>query len=135
MPDITTLIQSGAANPWLYLPLAIVLGALHALEPGHSKSMMAAFIIAVRGTPGQAVLLGLSAAFGHTIVVWVIALIGLWLGDRLILDKAEPWLLIASGLLIVALALRIVGLIGTETEGDHGHGHGSYGDSVHGHGH
>ncbi|KPL54229.1 hypothetical protein ABB55_20070 [Prosthecomicrobium hirschii] len=133
MPDITTLIQSGAANPWLYLPLAVLLGALHALEPGHSKSMMAAFIIAVRGTPGQAVLLGLSAAFGHTIVVWVIALIGLWLGDRLILDKAEPWLLIASGLLVVALALRIVGLIGTETEGDHGHG--SHGHSAHGHGH
>lgn len=138
MPDITTLIQSGAANPWLYLPLAVLLGALHALEPGHSKSMMAAFIIAVRGTPGQAVLLGLSAAFGHTIVVWVIALIGLWLGDRLILDKAEPWLLIASGLLVVALALRIVGLIGTETEGDHGHGshgHSAHGHSAHEHGH
>lgn len=133
MPDITTLIQSGAANPWLYLPLAVLLGALHALEPGHSKSMMAAFIIAVRGTPGQAVLLGLSAAFGHTIVVWVIALVGLWLGDRLILDKAEPWLLIASGLLVVALALRIVGLIGTETEGDHGHGHGGHRHGRHDH--
>src|SRR5690242_15846931 len=46
MPDLAGLIQAGAANPWLYLPAAILLGALHALEPGHSKSMMAAFIIA-----------------------------------------------------------------------------------------
>jgi nickel/cobalt exporter len=32
---------------------AIVLGALHALEPGHSKTMMAAFIVAIRGTVWQ----------------------------------------------------------------------------------
>ena len=57
MPDITQLIQSGAHHPWVYLPLAVVLGALHALEPGHSKSMMAAFVIATRGTPAQAALL------------------------------------------------------------------------------
>ncbi|MEQ1714521.1 MAG: hypothetical protein ABL907_00830, partial [Hyphomicrobium sp.] len=31
-------------------PVAVLLGALHGLEPGHSKTMMAAFIIAVRGT-------------------------------------------------------------------------------------
>ena len=54
-----------------------MLGALHALEPGHSKSLMAAFIIAIRGTIPQAVLLGLSAAVGHTLIVWLLALIGL----------------------------------------------------------
>jgi nickel/cobalt exporter len=114
MPDIAHLIEAGAANPWLYLPVAVVLGALHALEPGHSKSLMAAFIIAVRGTPGQAVLLGVSAAIGHTIVVWAIAALGLTLGDRLILDKAEPWLVLVSGLLVVALALRIFFLLRRE---------------------
>src|SRR5690348_3802166 len=92
VPDIAAIIQSGASNPWLYLPLAVVLGALHALEPGHSKTMMAGFIVAVRGTPGQATLLGVSAAVGHTIVVWGLALLGLYLGDRMILDRAEPWL-------------------------------------------
>jgi len=42
VPDIARIIQSGGANPWFYLPAALRLGALHALEPGHSKSMMAA---------------------------------------------------------------------------------------------
>ena len=50
MPDIAAIIQAHAANPWAYLPLAVLLGALHALEPGHSKSMMAAFVVATRGT-------------------------------------------------------------------------------------
>ena len=47
MPDIATIIQNGAGNAWLYLPLAVLLGALHSLEPGHSKSLMAAFIVAI----------------------------------------------------------------------------------------
>ncbi len=124
MPDIATLIQNGAANPWLYLPVAVLLGALHALEPGHSKSMMAAFIIAVRGTARQATLLGVSAAIGHTIVVWAIALVGLYLGDKLILDKAEPWLILGSGLLIIGLAFRIFWILEREQHYDHDHAHG-----------
>ena len=129
MPDITTLLQSGAANPWTWLPLAVLLGALHALEPGHAKSVMAAFIIAVRGTVGQAVLLGLSAAAGHTIIVWGLAALGLWLGDRLILDRAEPWLTFVSGLLIMLLALRLFLVLRPHTAHDHEHAH------AHGHDH
>lgn len=123
MPDITSLIQSGSTNPWFYLPIAVLLGALHALEPGHSKSMMAAFIIAVRGTARQAALLGLSAAVGHTIIVWAIAALGLYLGDKMILGKAEPWLVLVSGLLIVGLAFRIFFMLRKEQEHDHEHGH------------
>ncbi|XLM23131.1 nickel/cobalt efflux protein RcnA, partial [Chromobacterium piscinae] len=36
------MLQQG--NAWLFIPSAIALGALHGLEPGHSKTMMAAFI-------------------------------------------------------------------------------------------
>ena len=122
MPDIASLLQAGAANPWLYLPFAVALGALHALEPGHSKSMMAAFVVATRGTPAQAALLGGSAAVGHTLVVWALAGLGLWLGDKLIYEHAEPWLVFVSGLLIVALAARILWIFRAERH-DHGHGH------------
>ena len=131
MPDIAGIIQSGAANPWLYLPVAILLGALHALEPGHSKTLMAGFIVAVRGTPAQAILLGLSAAVGHTIVVWGLALLGLYLGDRLILERAEPWLVLVSGLLIMALAFRILGML----RGGHDHHHDHHKNEHHTHGH
>src|ERR1700741_4506704 len=76
MPSLADLLQQGTTHAWLFVPTAILLGALHGLEPGHSKTMMAAFIIAVRGTVGQAVLLGLCATISHTAVVWVIALGG-----------------------------------------------------------
>ena len=76
MTDFAALLQQGASNAWLFIPSAILLGALHGLEPGHSKTMMAAFIVAVRGTLTQAVLLGLSATISHTAVVWAIALGG-----------------------------------------------------------
>lgn len=60
MQSLPDLLQQGTTHAWLFVPTAILLGALHGLEPGHSKTMMAAFIIAIRGTVGQAVLLGLS---------------------------------------------------------------------------
>ncbi|HDK9765593.1 TPA: hypothetical protein PVS90_000395 [Escherichia coli] len=41
MTEFTTLLQQG--NAWFFIPSAILLGALHGLEPGHSKTMMAAF--------------------------------------------------------------------------------------------
>lgn len=138
MPDIASIIQGGATNPWLYLPAAILLGALHALEPGHSKTMMAGFIVAVRGTPAQATLLGLSAAVGHTIVVWGLALLGLYLGDKLILERADPWLVLVSGVLIMALAVRIFWMLRRQHEhhvhehAHHGHGHDSHGHGEHG---
>lgn len=80
MTPLSGLLQQGTARAWLFIPSAILLGALHGLKPGHSKTMMAAFIIAVRGTVAQAVLLGLAATISHTAVVWLVALVGLRLG-------------------------------------------------------
>jgi nickel/cobalt transporter (NicO) family protein len=121
MPDIAAIIQGGGSNPWLYLPLAVLLGALHALEPGHSKSLMTAFIVAIKGTWRQAILLGVSAAVGHTIVVWVLALIGFSIGDKLILERAEPWLILISGLLIIILAYRLLRSVWPSGSGHHHH--------------
>ncbi len=146
MPDIPALIQSGAANAWLLLPVAVVLGALHALEPGHAKSMMTAFIVAIHGTAAQAVLLALSATVGHTIVVWVLAILAWQLQDTGVLEKAEPWLLLLGGLLIVVIALRILSRLGVPASAhqhayghthahDHGYGHSDEHDHYDHHGH
>src|SRR5471030_2693381 len=82
MPSFQDLITQGAANAWLFIPSAILLGALHGLEPGHSKTMMAAFIVAVRGTVAQAVLLGLAATLSHTFVIWALAAAALKFGSQ-----------------------------------------------------
>src|SRR6478609_7573959 len=107
MPDLAQIIQAGSGHVWFYLPVAVVLGAFHALEPGHAKSLMAAYIISIRGTPRQAALLGLSAAVGHTIIVWILVIAALLLGQNLIAEQAEPWLTLLSGVLVVLLAVRM----------------------------
>lgn len=91
MTDFSTLLQQGVANAWLFIPSAILLGALHGLEPGHSKTMMAAFIVAIRGTVKQAVLLGLAATISHTSVVWLIAFGGMYISQKFTAESAEPW--------------------------------------------
>ena len=99
------MLQQGSGSAWLFVPSAIALGALHGLEPGHSKTMMAAFIIAVRGTVAQAVLLGLSATVSHTAVVWAVALLGLYFGQNTDVLASEPYFQLLSGALIIATAI------------------------------
>lgn len=71
---------------------------------GESKTMMAAFIIAIRGTLTQAVLLGLAATASHTAVVWLIALGGLYFGQQWGGEASEPYFQLASAVAIIAIA-------------------------------
>ena len=102
--DITGLLETGAANPVLLFGMALLLGGLHGLEPGHSKTMMAAYIIATKGTKFQAILLGISAAFSHSIIVWILAYIALAYGNELIGEQLEPYFIGVSGLIVLGIA-------------------------------
>jgi nickel/cobalt exporter len=146
MPSFPELLGQGAASAWLFAPSAILLGALHGLEPGHSKTMMAAFIVAVRGTVWQAALLGLAATASHTLVVWAIALGGMYLWRGLAPDAVEPWLQLASGVIVIAMAAWMIWRARREAEtrrvagqgGDRGarHAHPAHHhDHHHDHGH
>jgi nickel/cobalt exporter len=128
MPTLADLFAQSAAHAWLFIPSALLLGALHGLEPGHSKTMMAAFIVAVRGTVLQAMLLGLSATLSHTAIVWAIGLAGLYFGRNLNLETAEPWFQLASAAIIIGVALWMVWRTWREQqaaaqEHDHRHHH------------
>jgi nickel/cobalt exporter len=103
--SFTDLIQQGSSHAWLFFPSAVLLGALHGLEPGHSKTMMAAFIVAIRGTIAQAVLLGLSAAISHSFLVWLIAAAGMYYGNQINPEKAEPYFQLVSAVIIAGMAI------------------------------
>jgi nickel/cobalt transporter (NicO) family protein len=103
MSSFGNLLQQGSS--WLFVPSAVLLGALHGLEPGHSKTMMAAFIVAIRGTLMQAVLLGLAATASHTAIVWAIALGGLYFGRQWNTATTEPYFQAVSALLIMSVAV------------------------------
>jgi nickel/cobalt exporter len=108
MLSFSELLQQGTTHAWLFIPSAILLGALHGLEPGHSKTMMAAFIIAVRGTVAQAILLGLAATISHTAVVWAVALVGMRLGSQWSAETSEPYFQVASAVLIIGIAVWMI---------------------------
>ncbi|HEX8955731.1 MAG TPA: nickel/cobalt efflux protein RcnA [Burkholderiaceae bacterium] len=135
MNDFSALLQHGASNAWLFVPSAILLGALHGLEPGHSKTMMAAFIVAVRGTLGQAVLLGLSATISHTAVVWAVALAGMYFGRNWDMEANEGYFQLASAFMIVCIALWMMWRTWRAQHERHHHDHHHGHDHQHGHDH
>ena len=132
MTDFSALLQQGVANAWLFIPSAILLGALHGLEPGHSKTMMAAFIVAIRGTVKQAVLLGIAATVSHTAIVWLIALGGMYISQKFTAESAEPWFQLISAIIILGTAVWMfwrtwrgerMWQMEQSHEADHGQGH------------
>jgi nickel/cobalt transporter (NicO) family protein len=131
MTDLISIVGSGGAKPWIYLPAAVLLGALHGLEPGHSKTLMAAFIVAIRGTVKQAALLGLAATLSHTAVVWVVALGGMWILQGREVGAVEPYFQLASGGIIAIIALRI---LWRAWESQHSDNHHDCGGHEHRHG-
>ena len=90
---------------FVYFPAAVLLGALHALEPGHAKALTASYLIGIRGTKKDSVLLGLSAATTHSIVVILISATGLWLGSEAFTGEATHWLEMGSGFIAIAVGL------------------------------
>ena len=125
MTEFSTLLQQG--NAWLFVPSAILLGALHGLEPGHSKTMMAAFIVAIRGTVAQAVLLGLSATISHTAVVWAVAMTGLYFGRNWDNEVTESYFQVASAVLIVGIALWMMWRTWQQGQAEQAHEHHDHG--------
>ena len=123
MSNLTEILNVGTGNAWLFAPSAILLGALHGLEPGHSKTMMAAFIVAIRGTVTQAILLGLAATLSHTAIVWIIALGGLYFGSKWTAEGLEPYLQIVSGALIIGVAVWMAFRNWRDHRGHAGHAH------------
>ena len=87
----------------IYFPAAVLLEALHALEPGHAKALTASYLIGIKGTKWDSVVLGLSVALTHSLVVILISVMGLWLGNEAFTGRATIWLERGSGLIAVAI--------------------------------
>ena len=109
------------------LLLALFWGAAHALSPGHGKTVVAAYLVGSRGTAKHAAFLGLTVTITHTIGVFALGAITLWLSRYLLPEKLYPWLNVASGLLVViigaALVYQRLRASGEQAEADHAHDH------------
>ncbi|MGH7377805.1 MAG: sulfite exporter TauE/SafE family protein, partial [Candidatus Methylomirabilales bacterium] len=90
------------------LLVAFALGAFHALEPGHGKTVVAAYLVGSRGTARHALLLGLIVTASHTAGVYLLGVITLGASAYIVPERLYPWLGLLSGLAIVALGLTLL---------------------------
>jgi len=89
----------------LYLAAAFGLGAFHAMEPGHGKIVIAAYLVGSRGTAWQAILLGLVVAITHTASVIILGVVSLF-ATSLWTDFASSSIIgIVSGAAIIGIGL------------------------------
>lgn len=105
--------------------IAAVLGGFHALEPGHGKTLVAAYLVGSHGKARHAVLLGAIVTASHTISVYALGLITLYASQWILPERLYPWLGIGSGLLVAGLGftLFIRRYLATEPLAESGHGH------------
>lgn len=92
----------------LSLFAALVFGAIHALEPGHGKTLVAAYFVGIKGTARQAIALGLIIAATHTVGVLLIGLITIFGSQYVLPEDLYPWLSLAAGVMVLALGVRLV---------------------------
>ena len=115
--------------------IALVLGALHALSPGHGKTLVAAYLIGTRADLRQAVGLGLTVAVTHTAGVFVLGVATYLATEWIVPDRIVRWLSVATGLLILALGGLLVWRAARSRSRSTSHAHAPGHDHGHQHDH
>jgi len=87
---------------------AIALGIVHAVSPGHGKTIMAAYLVGGRGTARQALGLGMAVAVSHTVGVVLLALITIGAAGFLPPERLYPVLAVVSGGLVVVIGTSLL---------------------------
>jgi ABC-type nickel/cobalt efflux system permease component RcnA len=121
----TELISTqGKLSFWVLFSAALIaagLGALHALEPGHGKTIVAAYLVGSRGTARHAVLLGIVVTAAHTAGVYLLGILTLYASRYIVPEQLYPWLGAISGLSVAGLGLFIFLRHWTGETGEHSH--------------
>jgi len=128
----TELIATGHLSFWFLVTAALIalgLGALHALEPGHGKTIVAAYLVGSRGTARHALLLGIIVTASHTAGVFALGAATLYASRYIVPEQLYPWLGVLSGLTIAGMGGYMFLRRWSGEEGDHAHTN----FSLHGH--
>lgn len=142
---LSDMLSRGLSNPLfvvLTFLIAIGLGALHALEPGHGKTLLAVSLVGARATPKQALILAVALTLAHTAGVLALGAVLLALAQYIVPEQVYPWISLVSGALVAVLgAVALSRFVKARRGFAHSHGHvhehsGHDGDGLSGeHGH
>lgn len=123
----------------LALALAVGLGAIHALAPGHGKTVMAAYLVGQRGSLRQAGVIALTVTTTHTVGVLILGVM-LSASTTLASEAIYPWLGLTSGAMLAAVGLNLMRRAWTSRRGrvggdGHTHAHAHEPGQPHPHSH
>jgi nickel/cobalt transporter (NicO) family protein len=126
--DPLAALAAGELTPWtagLAVLVAMALGAIHGVSPGHGKTLVAGYLIGSRGTLRQAVWLGLTVAISHTVGVLLLGAVTLGATALLLPERVIEWLALGSALLVMGLGASLVlaQLRHGRRAADHDHAH------------
>jgi ABC-type nickel/cobalt efflux system permease component RcnA len=91
----------------LGLVIALGLGAVHALSPGHGKTVVGAYLIGSRGTARHAVFLGLTVTITHTLSIFALGIATLFASAYVLPEKLFPILSIISGAMVLIIGVTL----------------------------
>ncbi|HEY0785737.1 MAG TPA: hypothetical protein VGD62_07675, partial [Acidobacteriaceae bacterium] len=120
----TQLVTTQHLSLWFLFTAAFIsmgLGAMHALEPGHGKTIVAAYLVGARGTVRHALLLGVIVTTAHTASVFALGAITLYASHYILPEQLYPWLGVLSGMTIAVLGGYLLLRRWTGQEMDHVH--------------
>jgi high-affinity nickel-transport protein len=124
----TELIQAQRLSAWFLFTAALIaigLGGLHALEPGHGKTIVAAYLVGSKGTARHAFLLGVIVTASHTAGVFALGAVTLYASRYIVPEQLYPWLGALSGMTIAGLGCYMLLRRWTGTATEHSHAPGS----------
>jgi ABC-type nickel/cobalt efflux system permease component RcnA len=106
--ELVTMPELTPAIALVSLLVAAVLGSVHALSPGHGKTMVAAYLVGSKGTAQHALFLGLTVTITHTLGVFILGLVTLFASQYILPEQLFPILSLISGGLVVVLGLSLL---------------------------
>ena len=120
----SSLIERDVSPGYLLVALLVALGAgaLHALQPGHGKTILAAYLVGSEGKVRHALALGSAVSLMHTASVVALGLITLWASSLFPPEDVYPWLSLVSGVVVLGLGTWLLAQRLTSRSGSHGHG-------------
>ncbi len=122
---LSDLFSRSDQTPWLVLLTmlaALGLGALHGLEPGHGKALLAFTLVGARATVKQAAILAGALTFAHTIAVLLLGVL-LFFVAGFATEQLFTWITLISGAAILAIGGRNLAAAVARTTHEHAHAH------------
>jgi nickel/cobalt transporter (NicO) family protein len=86
----------------------LLLGAVHALSPGHGKTIVGAYLIGSRGTPRHALFLGLTVTITHTLGVFALGFATLYASRYVVPERLFPILSLISAVLVLVMGIALL---------------------------